>query len=180
MLVIDRGRKGKKLPESSEVENLSKEIRSLELTYVTSFADATNRFIDIVTKKGDDSRSRWGVLSCLIVYGGLRPTDLARRMFRPKHSITLVIDQLEKLGFVIREPVKKDRRQILVRITKCGIDEFATNLTRAKEAWEPVISCLSEEEIEVLNNLMRKMRRTMANSIYQKAEERTLLTMANQ
>jgi DNA-binding MarR family transcriptional regulator len=171
MLIADQKKDKNNLPEPVDVEKLAKQIRELELTYITSFADATNRFIDIVTKKGNDSRSRWGVMSCLIVYGGMRPTDLARRMFRPKHSITLVIDQLERLGFVVREPVKKDRRQIIVRITKKGIEEFASNLICAEDAWQPVISCLDKDEIEILKRLMRKMRRTMASCIFEKSDK---------
>ncbi|MFC1820632.1 MarR family winged helix-turn-helix transcriptional regulator, partial [Thermodesulfobacteriota bacterium] len=96
-------------PVNGRIEKAAEEIRSREFSYLASFADIINRYMDLRFKKLN--RLRYGVLSLLITRGGsLTHTRLAKLMFRSKHGITKVIDDLEKDGLVVRTPGSRDRR----------------------------------------------------------------------
>jgi len=156
----------KKLPHSNEIENSAKVIRATEFLYLASFADMINRYVDIMFKKDIVNRLRFGALSLLIVRGGsLTPTRLARLMFRSKHSITKVIDSLEKDGFVIRDRTSEDRRTILVKVTSAGLDFVVRALREGDKNTREVVSCLDKDELRTLINLIQRMRRTMIEKI---------------
>jgi len=45
-------------------------------------------------------------------------TELARKTLLSKSTLTSMLDRLEKAGFIIRVPSKKDRRTILIKRTE--------------------------------------------------------------
>ena len=157
----------KKLPHSNEIEEATKAIRGYEFLYLAAFADLINRYIDTTLFKRDVfSRLRWGALSLLIVRGGsLTPTQLARLLFRSKHSITKVVDTLEKDGLVIRERVDKDRRIIHVKVTSEGLDFVTQTLCLGAELTQKVMSTLDKDEGKILVNLIRRLRRATIDEI---------------
>ncbi|MFC1905463.1 MarR family winged helix-turn-helix transcriptional regulator [Chloroflexota bacterium] len=159
----------RKLASPIEIEKVASKIKLKEFTHIASFADITNRYIDLLMKKSNDNRLHWGVLSYLVLRRGrLRPTDLARLMFRSKHNMTQVIDDLEKQGLVIRQRTRKDRRDINIRITDAGLGEFTGSLERGNKAWEPVIDSLTKDEKEIFLELIGKVRLMMINRITEK------------
>ncbi len=46
--------------------------------------------------------------------------ELAGRLQLKHHSTVELVNRLEKLGYVAREPGKQDRRQVIVRLTPAG------------------------------------------------------------
>lgn len=53
---------------------------------------------------------------------GAIPTirELAERLQLKHHSTVELVNRLEKLGYVSREPAKQDRRQVIVRLSPSG------------------------------------------------------------
>jgi DNA-binding MarR family transcriptional regulator len=152
------------LPHNSEIEIVKKILRKRSFLYLASFADTINRYIDIRIKK--QNRLRYGVLSFLITRGGtLTHTRLARLMFRSKHSVTKVIDNLEKNGLVIREPEPKDRRVVRIRITSHGLNYVSQTLKDGDKITKEAMSCLNKNELETLINLIKKLREGMIDKI---------------
>jgi DNA-binding MarR family transcriptional regulator len=97
-------------------------------------------------------------LTQLIVKGGsLHPTEMARLMWISKHSMSKIIDKLEKDGLVIRHRVDKDRRAVRIRVTLAGLDFILKTLSTHDILWQEIISSLSENEREDLIGLMREM-----------------------
>ena len=148
----------KKLPVSRELEETTKLMRRKNFLYITSFADILNRFSEIHFKVP----LRFTALSFLITRGGsLTPTELARLMFRSKHSITKIIDGLEKEGFVVRVPDSKDRRSLQVKITSKGLQHAKKNMIRGDEYVKDLISCLDKAEWENLIHAIKKLRKNL-------------------
>jgi len=154
------------LPDQKEIEDIATTIKSMEFPYLARLADTINRFHEITLKKEGVNRLQWGAMSLLIVRGGcLTPTQLARLMFRSKHSITKVIDSLEKDGFAIRDRTGTDRRTIHVRITSHALDYITQVFSRGTDPSQPVLSCLDKSERKVLIDLVQRLQRKMREYI---------------
>jgi DNA-binding MarR family transcriptional regulator len=72
------------------------------------------------------------VLSHLDVEG-TRQTALARRAGLSRQAVTLVLDELERLGVVKRHPDPHDRRAKLVRYTTAGLQELGSGQRLSRE-----------------------------------------------
>lgn len=70
-------------------------------------------------------RPKHGAVLAFIDAGGTRAIDLAQRSGQHKQVIGTLIDELEDLGYVTRQPDPADRRAKLVVPTDRGLDEMA-------------------------------------------------------
>lgn len=66
-----------------------------------------------------DVRPRHGAVLAY-VGDGARASDLVTRSGRNKQTVTRLIDELERLGYVERRPGPADRRTKIVRLTRRG------------------------------------------------------------
>jgi DNA-binding MarR family transcriptional regulator len=158
--MIERESINQRLPHKGEIENTANVIRSREFLYLTRFADMLNRYVEIKLqdRNGQLNRLKFNTLSLLVVRGGsLPPTQLARHMFRSKHSITNVIDNLEEDGFVTRIRDNNDRRSLSVKITSAGLAFLNQFLDYRAKDEEQIVSCLNKNEIALLMKLIRKL-----------------------
>ncbi len=67
-----------------------------------------------------DARPRHGAVLAYLDVEGTRPGELARLAGRNKQTMGAIIDELERLGYVRREPDPADRRAKLVVPTERG------------------------------------------------------------
>ncbi len=149
---------GKKLPESHKLTDTTKLMKKKRFLYITSFADILNRYTEIKIK----SPLRYTALSFLITRGGsLTPTELAQLMFRSKHSVTKIIDGLEKGGYAVRIPDKEDRRSIQVKITTRGLEHARKSMSLGDDYVKDLISCLTDEEWDNLLDYIKRLRLTL-------------------
>lgn len=72
-------------------------------------------------------------------------------------SVTNTVDRLEADGLVVRVPHDEDRRTIFAEITDAG-RELAEDATDALRQADLSVRVLTEEEIELLTDLIRKVR----------------------
>lgn len=91
---------------------------------------------------------------------GLAPwhKGLTWRFFCDRPTATVIIRNMEKQGWVSREPDEQDRRQVRVVITAAGrarLDELA-QVDRQGEEFDP-LGCFDEAEIAELDRLLGKM-----------------------
>lgn len=68
----------------------------------------------------DDVRPRHGAVLAYLDEAGVRPGDLARLSGRRKQTIGAILDDLERLGYIDRQPDPQDRRASLIVPTDRG------------------------------------------------------------
>jgi DNA-binding MarR family transcriptional regulator len=69
----------------------------------------------------DDVSPRHGAVLAYLDEAGTRPGELARLSGRRKQTIGAILDELERLGYVTREPDPGDRRARLIVPTERGL-----------------------------------------------------------
>ncbi|MDZ7659421.1 MarR family transcriptional regulator [Fodinibius sp.] len=101
--------------------------------------------------------SQFGVMEALHHLGPLNQKALGEKLLKSGGNITLVIDNLEKSGWVKRQQDPEDRRSMLIHLTPEGknfiANYFPKHLQRIKEEFE----VLSETELNQLASICKKL-----------------------
>src|SRR4030042_3799961 len=88
-------------PVADDIKKVAQQIREVNFWQCVTFADTIGRYCEITMKKDDISPLHAIAMYYLIRAGGSStPTHLAELMFRSKHSVTKIVDNLEKEGFI--------------------------------------------------------------------------------
>lgn len=99
------------------------------------------------------SPSQFGVLEALFHGGPMSQHDLCGKIFRSSGNMVLVIDNLEKRGFVKREDYEKDRRVKLVVLTESGRKTVSALLDDHSRAVVEAVAPLNDQQIDSLTEL---------------------------
>lgn len=101
--------------------------------------------------------TQFGVLEAIFHLGPLCQSELAEKLLKSGGNLTLVVDNLEKAGYVLRERDAADRRFVVVRLTAKGqsfiealFPKVVANVTRE-------MSALSSTELADLGRLCKKI-----------------------
>ncbi|MBO6572623.1 MarR family transcriptional regulator [bacterium] len=101
--------------------------------------------------------SQFGVLEALLHLGPQNQKELGQKLLKSGGNITLVIDNLEKSGFVSRKKDQNDRRALIVELTAQGKsfieDFFPKHLDKISEEF----SVLDDKEKKELGRLCKKI-----------------------
>jgi len=106
-------------------------------------------------KEFKTSLSRFDVLAQLERFpDGLTMSDLSRRLIVSNGAITGLVDKLMTGGMVMRQDDPRDRRSVIVRLTRKGRESFL-RMARRHEEW--VISILGELSNEAQSELLQNL-----------------------
>jgi DNA-binding MarR family transcriptional regulator len=107
------------------------------------------------------SGPQYNVLRILRGHGGdgLPCLEIAAQMVTRMPDITRLVDRLEEAGLVERSRTAADRRVVLVRITRPGLEVLARLDRPVLELHRRQLAHLSRSELEELNRLLVKVRR---------------------
>jgi len=97
----------------------------------------------------------------LLNNGESTPTQLARDMLRSKHSVTKIIDSLEKEGLIVRDFTNKDRRVTSVKLTASGLEHLKQRFSKGNERANKVMDSLDTKERKTLVELTERLRKKM-------------------
>jgi len=100
---------------------------------------------------------QFGVLEALAKEGPMPLKKLSQKLFVTGANITCVVDNLEKVGFVKREPSKIDRRIVTAEITPQGILKYEEVMPNYVESMESLSTRYEEHEREQLEELLQKL-----------------------
>lgn len=151
-------------PLSDDYRKTADQIREVNFWLCVTFSDTIGRYCEITMKRDDISPLHAIAMYHLVCAGGLStPTQLADMMFRSKHSVTKIVDNLEREGFIVRDFSNKDRRVTQIKVTSTGLKYVKQNQNRADQRAKQVMDCLSLEEQATLVGLMEKMNRRMTD-----------------
>jgi DNA-binding MarR family transcriptional regulator len=136
------------------------------------FSDVLARYSTVEFTKHDSSAARTMLMDGLYLNGGsLSPTELAKYMFRTNHSITSMVDTLEKQGLVRREPNPLDRRSIKITLTPDGWQLMERMLPATYEISQKALECLDDNETENLKEVLKRISKHLLDLIADQDEE---------
>lgn len=101
--------------------------------------------------------SQFGVLEALLHLGPLNQKALGEKLLKSGGNITLVIDNLEKSGWVERHQDPEDRRSMLIHLTDKGEDFISDYFPRHLDRIVSEFEELSDKELEQLSRICKKL-----------------------
>ncbi len=103
--------------------------------------------------------TQFAVLEALHHLGPLSQTEIGAKLLKSGGNITLVIDNLERHGYVARRRCDSDRRIVYVDLTPTGQAKIAAIFPRQLKAIVEELSVLSADEQQELSALLKKLGR---------------------
>lgn len=101
--------------------------------------------------------TQFGVLEALHHIGPLCQGELAEKLLRSGGNLTLVVDNLEKAGHVVRERDPADRRFVVVKLTPQGQGFIESLLPKVIANVTREMTRLSSTELLDLGRLCKKV-----------------------
>lgn len=98
-----------------------------------------------------------GLLNMIAKEKKSRVVKLAECMDVKSSAVTVMLDRLELLGFVKREPDESDRRAVVVTITEKGQDILEEGHRRSKLLLAEHLSILKPEELQIFAEYYRML-----------------------
>lgn len=130
------------------------------LSLVSKIHEKGNRFIiEKLKNNGAEGLvpSHGDILVCIYRNGKMTMKDIANCIHRTKPTVTVLVDKLEKLGYLKREASDEDSRSTNIVLTQKGKDFQATFEKISEELNEMLYKNLSPEESELIEKLLRKV-----------------------
>jgi DNA-binding MarR family transcriptional regulator len=150
-----------------EIEKIGVKLRQGNFWHCVNFEDITSRYCDITMKTDNISPLHAIAMWHLVYAGGVStPTRLAETLFRSKHSVTEIVDNLEKEGLVVRDFSSRDRRVTQIRITQAGLQYIKRNQEVANGSAKQVMACLTPEQQKTMLELMEIIKKKMMDILY--------------
>lgn len=130
------------------------------LSLISKIHEKGNRFIiEELKNNGVEGLvpSHGDILVCLYKNNKMTMKDIANCIHRTKPTVTVLVDKLEKLGYLKRAASDKDSRSTYVILTQKGEDFKATFDKISKNLNKMLNKNLSENEVKLLEELLKKM-----------------------
>ena len=130
------------------------------LSLISKIHEKGNRFIiDELKNNGAEGLvpSHGDILVCLYKNGKMTMKEIADCIHRTKPTLTVLVDKLEKLGYLKRETSEKDSRCTNIVLTQKGENFKPTFEKISKDLNKMLFKNLSEHEALFLEELLEKM-----------------------
>lgn len=130
------------------------------LSLISRIHEKGNRFIvEQLNKNGIEglAPSHGDILVLLYKYEKLTMKNIADKIHRTKPTVTVLVDKLEKLGFVKREKSHNDNRSTFIILTRKGEDFKPVFEKISFELNKLLYRNLSKEESDIIDRLLEKM-----------------------
>lgn len=106
---------------------------------------------------GDLTVSQFGVLESLLHLGPLSQTEICGKQLKSGGNTTMVVDNLEKRGWVRRETSTEDRRITIVHLTPAGEALIREVFPRQAQAITQEMGMLTPQEQQQLSAICKKL-----------------------
>ena len=130
------------------------------LSLISKIHEKGNRFIiEELKNNGAEglAPSHGDILVCLYKNSKMTMKDIANCIHRTKPTVTVLVDKLEKLGYLMRELSDKDNRCTYIVLTQKGEDFKVIFEKISEELNKMLYKNLSPEESELIEKLLRKV-----------------------
>ncbi|MBS2034328.1 MarR family transcriptional regulator [bacterium] len=135
-----------------------KEVASLDV-YIKLMRASTSVLNQVVPRlqKAGLTFSQFGVLEALYHLGPLCQKELGDKLLQSGGNITMVVNNLERQGLVVRLRDEIDKRYMVVHLTWRGTQRIQELFPLHLQDLVQSFQMLSEEELATLNDLLRKI-----------------------
>ena len=130
------------------------------LSLISKIHEKGNRFIiNELKNSGAEGLvpSHGDILVCLYKNSKMTMKDIANCIHRTKPTVTVLVDKLEKLGYLKREASVEDNRSTNIVLTQKGEDFKVIFEKISKELNKMLYKNLSPEESELIEKLLKKI-----------------------
>ena len=103
------------------------------------------------------SFSQWTALMALRDGDVATAADLSRVICHDTGSLTRILDQLEKRGFVTRKRSESDRRLVTLELTQKARNLIASLMPKVVGLWNELLGDFSHDEIRFLIKLLTRL-----------------------
>ncbi len=110
----------------------------------------SNGITDLAPSHGD-------ILAMLYQYNKLTMKEIAEKIHRTKPTVTVLVNKLEKLGFVKREKSSEDSRITYITLTSKSEDFKPIFEKISKDLNKMLFKNLTNKEVWILDELLEKM-----------------------
>ena len=130
------------------------------LSLISKIREYGNRFIiEELKRNGIDGLvpSHGDILVCLYEQNKMTMKDISDKIHRTRPTVTVLVDKLEKLGYLKREASKEDNRYTYIVLTKKGLDFKPVFEKISNDLNNMLHKNLSDSEADTLNQLLEKI-----------------------
>lgn len=141
-----------------ESEKLSKERLRLWLRMLKASRLLSAELRDRLRDGHDTTLPRFDVMAALFRHAkGLRMSELSSVLKVSNGNVTGIVNRLASEGYIIRVPVRGDKRATVVRLTRKGHEHFST-LAQLHEGWvDDLLGSLGPAETRTLTELLNRV-----------------------
>ena len=130
------------------------------LSLISKIREYGNRFIvEELKRNGIEGLvpSHGDILICLYEQTKMTMKDISDKIRRTRPTVTVLVDKLEKLGYVKREVSKEDNRYTYIVLTQKGLD-FKPLFEKISDDLNDILyKNLSDSEADTLEKLLDKI-----------------------
>ncbi len=105
--------------------------------------------------------SHGDIIVALLQNRKLTMKEIAERIDRDKSTVTVLVDKLIKMNYVEKTRSLQDNRVVFVSLTEKGLALKSKFETVSSHLLSTVYNGISEEEQEILINLLTKMKNSL-------------------
>ena len=130
------------------------------LALISKIHEKGNHFIIEELKKYEANGlvpSHGDILVCLYNQDKMTMKDIADKIHKTRPTVTVLVNKLEKLGYLKREISQDDNRYTYIALTKKGQDFKPIFEKISKDLNNMLYKNLSEKESDILENLLQKI-----------------------
>jgi len=101
--------------------------------------------------------SRWAA-ALLVIYAmnnNATPTDISRWLLREPHSVTGLLDRMEREGYIHRNKDRRRKNVVRVAMTEKGREAYFNSLKR--ESYHKMAQAISNDERQQLRHILAKV-----------------------
>jgi DNA-binding MarR family transcriptional regulator len=153
-----RGNVTRKTAPDAAADAISKDRLRLWLRLLKATRLVSAELRDRLREGHETTLPRFDVMSALYRHEkGLRMSDLSSVLKVSNGNVTGIVSRLASEGYIVRVPVRGDRRATVVRLTKKGREHFA-ELAALHEGWvDELLGVLDPQETRLANDLLTRL-----------------------
>jgi len=137
------------------------------LAQIAAIAQSIRRFLETGLASKDLTFNRYNLLQRLMEDPVMLPSQLAERLAINRPTVTVILRNLEKKGWIERKTDPENRRNVHVRLTEAGkqkAESVRSWMIRVKGSFDPLIG-LSENELKMLESLLARIQASVTDHL---------------